>query len=175
MANFYQDKCYYNNMIHIIVAYDRNRAIGDGQRLLWQGDLPADMRHFRELTAGQAVIMGLKTYQSIGRPLPNRQNIVLDFDNRSIESVQVAPDLQAAYRLVEPDRAGFIIGGGQVYKQTIKDAGKIYATEIEAEMSGATVFFPELDPDHWREVSRDRHEPDERNKYAYDFVEYVRR
>ena len=154
----------------MIVAYDKNRVIGNKGSLPWQGKMPADMRHFKELSTGKTVIMGRKTYESIGRSLPNRQNIVVSHGNFSAPDVTVVDNLEDAYKIAEHDIA--IIGGGQVYVAALSDADVIYATEINTEMDGDT-FFPGLD-DKWQETSRESFPADEENVYPYSFVTYER-
>lgn len=156
-------------MKSIIVAYDRNRGIGADNDLLWQRDLPADLQHFKDLTTGNTIIMGRKTYESIGRPLPNRQNIVVSRDFYA-EGVETASSLEEAYQLATHDI--FVIGGGQIYTEALNDMDQLYVTEVHADFPNATVFFPEINLSIWQEISRDRHEADEANKYTYDFVTY---
>lgn len=158
----------------IVVAYDRNRAIGADGDLPWGRALPADLRHFRILTTGSAVIMGRKTFESIGRPLPNRQNIVLTSSDRLDVDVTLARSLTEALQLAE--RRAFVIGGGAVYAAALQ-AGVvecIYATEVQAEFPTADTFFPEIDMTQWQEVSRQHHPKDEKNLYPHDFVVYSR-
>lgn len=158
----------------VVVVYDRNRGIGADGDMPWGRALPADLRHFRDLTTGSAVIMGRKTYESIGRPLPNRQNIVLTSGDQSAGDVTLARSLAEALQLAE--RRAFIIGGGAVYAAALQ-AGivdRIYATEVQAEFPNADTFFPELDMNQWQEVSRQHHPRDEKNLYPYDFVVYSR-
>jgi dihydrofolate reductase len=162
-------------MKKIIVAYDKKFGIGANNDLLWKRNLPADLQHFKDLTADQTVIMGLNTFESIGRPLPNRQNIVVSHLNVPIAGVQIVNSLQAAYDLVEFGRDCFVIGGGQVYKQAFDTIDQILATEVDATFDLATVFFPEVDMTIWNEISRDKHSADDRNLYGYDFVTYERR
>lgn len=159
-------------MKSIVVAYDKRRGIGADNDLLWTRDLPADMRHFKEITIGATVVMGRKTYDSIGRPLPNRQNIVVSRSDLDIEGVRAADTLEAAYAASEHDV--YVIGGGSVYAQALSDVDVVYATEVDAEFPQATVFFPALGDD-WCETAREHHDADESNAYAYDFVTYKRR
>lgn len=158
----------------IIVAYDKNRGIGADNNLLWQRNLPADLQHFKEITTGGAIIMGRNTYESIGRPLPGRQNIVISHHNLSVDGIQIADSLEMAYDLVESGRETFVIGGGQIYNLAIETVDRILATEVDAVFDQATVFFPEIDPNKWRETSRTSQFADERNLYNYDFVTYER-
>lgn len=159
-------------MKSIVVAYDRRRGIGADNDLLWKRDLPADLRHFREITTGGTVIMGRKTYDSIGRPLPNRQNIVVSRSNLTIEGVTVVSTLESAFAVSEHNV--HVIGGGSVYAQALDSVDTIYATEVEAEFPHATVFFPDLPSADWAEVAREHHDGDENNAYSYDFVTYKR-
>ena len=158
----------------IVVAMDKNNGIGAAGDLLWQRDLPADLAHFKKLTTGKTVIMGRKTFESIGRPLPDRQNIVVSRSGPTgVKVTQTAYSLQTAYALAQYDI--FVIGGGQIYEQAIDDMDVLYVTEVDAEFPQATVFFPQINCDDWQEVSRDHHEADEKNKYAFDFVVYERK
>lgn len=134
--------------------------------------MPADLKHFRTLTTGKNIIMGLSTYESIGRPLPNRRNIVLSRKVHDIDGVDVAQSITEAYALAGADAV--VVGGGSIYEQTLDDMDRLYVTEVQAEFSNATVFFPEIGP-MWVETSREHHDADEQNKYAYDFVVYDRR
>lgn len=157
----------------IIVAYDKNNAIGAANDLLWKHDLPADLRHFKEVTTGSAIIMGRKTYDSIGRPLPNRQNIVISRDTSSIDGVKVVASLDQAYAAATTDDV-YVIGGGQIYQLAIDGVDRVLATEVD-ESFKADVFFPVINPAIWIEVSREHHTKDDVNKYNYDFVTYERR
>lgn len=158
----------------IIVAYDKHYGIGANNDLLWKNDLPADLQHFKETTTSQSVIMGLNTYNSIGRPLPNRQNIVISFKIEPIDGCEVVDSLQAAFSAVLPDKEAFVIGGGQIYALAIDTADRILATEVDHLFGTATVFFPEIDFTKWQETKREKHTADERNLYNYDFVTYER-
>lgn len=158
-----------------IVAFAKNMVIGKNGDMPWgvQG-LPADLRRFKDLTTGQAIIMGSKTYESIGRPLPNRQNIVISRNLFTADGITIVDSLEKAYAAVEPERETFIIGGGQIYKLAMDSIDRIFATEIQAEFEGDT-YFPAIDPNVWQETAREQHEADEKNAYAYDFVTYIRR
>lgn len=157
----------------MVVAYDRQRGIGADNDLLWQRDLPADLAHFKKLTTGKSIIMGRKTFESIGsRPLPNRQNIVLAHTPTGVEKVLTAASLDAAYAIAQYEPV--IIGGESVFREALPDVDIIYATEVDAEFPQAMVFFPEIDMNEWRETAREHHEADEKNNYAFDFVTYQR-
>lgn len=154
----------------IVVAIDKNNGIGAENDLLWQRDLPADLAHFKRLTTGGSIIMGRKTFESIGRPLPNRENIVVSRTPTGIAGTLTVNSLNSAYELARYPI--FVIGGGQVYADAINDMDVLYVTEVQADFPQATVFFPAIDKTIWREVSREHHESDEKNKYAFDFVVY---
>lgn len=164
---------YDKRMKYIIVAYDRNHLIGGANRLLWEGDMRSDMRRVRALTTGNAIIMGRRTYESIGRPLPNRQNIVVTHRAIETEGVATADSLQKAFEIVEPGREAYVFGGGQIYEQALSFVDRVLATEIDAEFEGDT-FFPILGDD-WTEAEREDHPADEENLYPFSFVTYIRR
>lgn len=160
----------------MVVAYDKNYGIGAKNDLLWQRDLPDDLKHFREVTTGGAIIMGRNTFESIGRALPNRQNIVITRGTHDpVEGVEFVDSLEAAYTAVEPGRDVHVIGGGQIYALAIDTIDRIIATEVDATFDSADVFFPTIDAVIWQEKDRVHHVADERNLYNYDFVTYVRR
>ncbi len=167
-------KVSYNEFMKaIVVAYDKNRGIGADNDLLWMRDLPDDLAHFKKLTTGKSIVMGRKTFESIGsKPLADRQNIVLSRTPTGVEKVLTAGSLSAAYAIAQFPI--FVIGGESVYRESLKDVDTIYATEVDAEFPQANVFFPAIDMNEWQEVSRERHEADEKNKYAFDFVVYWR-
>ena len=160
----------------ILVAYDDNRVIGDHGQLPWAGKVPADMRRVRELTSNQAIIMGRSTFESIGLPLPNRQNIVLTKGSLAAERIDVCGSIEDAFERVESGRDAYIFGGAKVYAESVERASAlgittIFATEIHSEFPG-DAFFPKLDPNIWREVERIDFPVDEKNLYPYSFVRY---
>lgn len=161
-------------MKRIVVAYDKNRGIGAANDIMWLSDMPADMKHFREVTTGTSLIMGRKTFESIGRALPNRQNIVISRSPLSIEDVDVVSSLEEAYAVAKYDDIS-IIGGGQIYQLALSTIDEVIVTEINAHFSQAEVFFPNLDDSIWQETQRLHHDADEKNKYSYDFITYKRR
>ncbi len=158
----------------IVVAYDKKYGIGAQNDLLWLRDLPADLKHFRDSTMGGAIIMGRKTYDSIGRVLPGRQSIIVSRDAETIEGADVVHSIDEAYAKVEPGREAYVIGGGQIYTLAFPTVDTILATEVDAEFPQATVFFPVIDKTVWRETNRQHFEADDQNRYAFDFVTYVR-
>jgi dihydrofolate reductase len=158
--------------LSLIVAVAKNNVIGSDNRLLWH--MPADLKHFKSVTMGSPVIMGRKTFESIGKPLPGRTNIVVTrSEDYSAEGCTVANSLQEAVDLCEKEGEVFVIGGGEVYRQAIHAADKVYLTRIDAEFNGDT-FFPELNFSDWKLIKYVKHHADEKNKYDYSFAEYER-
>ena len=158
--------------VSLIAAVAENRVIGNRNALPWR--LPADLKHFRELTTGSPVIMGRRNYESIGRALPQRTNIVVtrrpDFH---AQDCLVVDSLDSAFAVCSDALDIFVIGGAEIYAQTIGRADRLFLTLVHAAVPGDT-FFPEIDWSSWREVARVRHAPDERHAYAYSFVTFER-
>jgi dihydrofolate reductase len=161
--------------ISIIAATGRNGEIGKGNALLCH--LPADLAHFKAITSGHTIIMGRKTFESLPKaPLPNRRNIVLSRNkNLSVEGLEVCPSLDHALLKRIDEAEVFIIGGAQVYSQALPVAGKLYLTRIHASFPDADVFFPDIDFHIWKETCRETFPADEKNPYAFTFLEYERR
>lgn len=157
-------------MKSIIVAVDKNLGIGAQNDLLWMRDLPDDLAFFKRMTTGASIIMGRNTYDGLGKPLPNRENIVVSHRPVGDPGVLTASSLSSAYELARYPI--FVIGGGRIYADALNDMDRLYVTEVQAEFPQATVFFPPIDQSVWHESSRERHDADERNKYAFDFVVY---
>jgi len=149
-----------------------NRIIGINNKLPWH--LPADLRHFRRLTTGHPVIMGRRNYESIGKPLPDRTNIVVtrNPDYRAAGCL-VTHSLDDAMNSAGNDSEIFIIGGAEIYRQAFDRANRIFITLIHARIEGDT-YFPEFEGPPWREISRERHERDENNPYSFSFLIYER-
>lgn len=159
--------------ISIISAIGKNNEIGKKNTLLW--NLPADLKHFKDTTTGKTIIMGQKTFESIGRPLPNRRNIVLSQDNSfQTEGVEVAHSLEELDNLLNRQNENFIIGGGQIYRLFIDKADKLYITHVGADFPDADTFFPEINKNKWQEISREEHESDEKNLFPYAFTVYAK-
>lgn len=155
------------NKLSIIVAISANNAIGKDNQLLWH--LPADLKHFKEITTGHTIIMGRKTYDSIGKPLPNRRSIVITRNpDLKIEGVEVVTSLKAAIELCKSDDEAFIIGGAEIYQQALPFTTHIYLTRVHQSYE-ADAFFPELDQTTWNEINSASHPADEKNKVAYSF------
>ncbi len=152
----------------IIVAMDQNGVIGVNGTLPWH--LPRDMTHFRTVTAGHTVIMGRKTYESIGRPLPKRQNIVIS-NTQAYPNVQMARTFEEALSLCAPQAKVFAIGGNAVYRVALEQAKTCYITQVYTTVVGDTVF-PKVNWEEWREVAREHHSADSENKFGMDFITY---
>lgn len=156
-------------MIKIIVAMSKNRVIGNNNQLIWK--LSSDLKRFKELTTNNPVVMGRKTYESIGKPLPNRRNIIITRNTEySVEGCEIVSSLEEALLLTNNDC--FIIGGGEIYTQSLEFADKIYLTLVNKEFEGDTTF-PNLD-DKWAKISRKDFKADDKNEYDYSFIEYER-
>jgi dihydrofolate reductase len=159
--------------ISLIVAMARNRVIGANNALPWH--LPADLKHFKALTMGHHIVMGRKTYESIGKPLPGRTSVVVTRNaGYAPPGVITANSLEAAVSACGDEEEIFVIGGAELYLQTITLADRIYLTEIDADISG-DAYFMELDGRQWQESERKSHMPDEKNVYPYQFVTYDRK
>jgi dihydrofolate reductase len=154
--------------LSIVVAMDSNRLIGKDNGLPWH--LPADLAFFKKLTTGNTILMGRKTFDSIGRPLPNRRNLVIT-RNADIEiaGCEVVNSIEKALSLVQSETEVMVIGGAKLYQQILPIADRLYITQVEGEFDGDT-YFPHYDEDDWLEVSCESHQPDEKNKHAYHFI-----
>lgn len=158
--------------VALIVAYDRKRAIGKDNRMPWH--LPADLAFFKRTTMGHAIVMGRNTFESIGRPLPGRRNMVVSRTGRvAAAGVEVFSDLDSALHAAGGDGEVFVIGGAQLFLAALPRAGRILATEIHGEFP-ADVFFPALPPAQWREGARVHQPSDANNPNDMDFVVYER-
>ncbi len=160
----------------IIAAKSDNNVIGKSNDLVWH--MPADLKFFKNKTRGKLVIMGRKTFASIGnKPLPGRPTIIITRNPEfTAEECRVVNNIDKAFELAEQDGIDevYILGGAQIYEKTIGLADKMFITEIKSTFEG-DAFFPEIDKNYWVEVSRETFEPDEKNKYPYAFVEYHRK
>ena len=154
-------------MISIIVAIAENYAIGKKGDLLCH--LPADLKHFKEITSGKTVLMGERTFFSLPKhPLPNRRNIVLtDVPGKTFEGAEAAYSIDELLKHVSPEEEAFVIGGGMVYRQMMPLADKLYITHIHHSWPDADTFFPEIKADEWKQVSAEKHEADEKNPFDY--------
>ncbi|TAK77054.1 MAG: dihydrofolate reductase [Gammaproteobacteria bacterium] len=154
-------------ILSAIVAMGENRVIGKNNQLPWR--LPADLRHFKAITTGHPIIMGRKTYESIGRPLPNRLNIIVT-RNRAFEApgCVVVTSMAEAVQQADGEEA-FIIGGAEVYQQAMPLVQRLYLTVVHHVFEG-DAYFPALNMAEWREAAREKHEADEENAWACSFV-----
>lgn len=161
--------------IALIVAHDRNRGIGFQGNMPWVGELPADMQHFKNTTTGNTVIMGRRTYESIGRPLPNRNNIILSrsIEPGSISGAVVLPSIETAINILPEKGNAYVMGGEQLYASFLDVATRAIITYINHEFNCDT-FFPELG-DEWDILSVESHSTDDFNQYDYEFRTYGRR
>lgn len=161
-------------MISIIAGIGKNNELGKSNALLWH--LPADLAYFKKITTLHTIIMGRKTFESIGKPLPNRRNIVITRDNNyNHQGIEIAHSLKEALDLGRqdlPKSEVFIIGGAEIYKQAIEIADKLYITHINAEDKDADSFFPVIDKNIWHEISKEEHKADPKNPFGYSFVIY---
>lgn len=158
--------------ISIVVAMSTNGVIGRDNQLPWH--LPADLQHFKKTTMGKPILMGRKTYESIGRPLPGRTNIVITRDaDYAAEGCVVVYSIEAALQAAGEQDEIMIIGGAEFYRQILPLADTIYLTRIHEDFAGDT-YFPELNPAEWHEVERTDWEADEKNSHRYSFVRLER-
>jgi len=158
--------------LSLIAAVARNGAIGKDNALLWR--LPEDLQFFKRTTLGCPVIMGRKTYESIGRPLPGRRNIVISRNEGwAAAGVERASSLQAALALVADAEKAFVIGGAQIYAEALPQADEIVLTEIDRDFEG-DAFFPTWDRSQFKEVARETHHSPAPNDFDYAFVTYHR-
>lgn len=173
-------------ILSIISAIGNNNEIGRKNTLLW--DLPIDMKHFRETTTGHPVIMGQRTFESLGigpdgkpgKPLPKRRNIVLTLDKTfTRDDAEVVYSLEELDKLLgatsQKDEEFFVIGGGQIYKLFIDKADRLYITHVNVSVPDADTYFPTIDTDKWQKVSEDKLEKDEQNIYDCNFVIYEKK
>ena len=159
--------------IALVSAVSRNGVIGRNNTLPWR--LPADLARFKQLTLGHPIIMGRKTWDSLGRPLPGRRNIVISRQaGLQLGGAECFISLQAAIAACAGVEQVFVIGGGELYQQALPMAAALYITEVQADIEGDT-YFPSIDGEHFEEAQRQSHSADERNEWAFDFVDYVRK
>ena len=156
----------YPSRISIIVAMDNNRVIGVNNKLPWH--LSEDLKHFKALTMGHPVIMGRKTYESIGKPLPDRTNIIVTHKPTfKAAGCVVVNSPQSALEVCHDEDEVFVIGGAELYREMLSMVQRVYVTEIHAKYPGDT-WFPKLDSKHWTELSREKHT--DKSGLNYDFV-----
>lgn len=162
-------------MISIIAAISKNNALGKDNDLIWH--LPADLKRFKKITSGHTIIMGRKTFESIGKPLPNRKSIIITRNtNYQIEGCTIVHSLDEAIAKLADEEKAFIIGGAQIYKQSLENniADQLDITFVHQEFE-ADAFFPNIDTEVWKEVAREDCKADEKNNYDYSFVTFKKR
>ena len=159
-------------IISIIAAMDKNRLIGSDNGLPWH--LPADFKHFKEVTLGKPVLMGRKTFESIGRPLPGRKNIVISRSGFSADGVDVVDSIDSGLELVEDAEEVMIIGGANIYEQMISRAEKMYLTFVDADCKG-DAWFPEINQLEWDMLDQQNFKADEKNNFNFSVVAYQRK
>lgn len=160
--------------ISIIVAIAQNNAIGKNNDLLWH--LPEDLKRFKKLTTGHTIVMGKKTFESLPfRPLPNRRSIVItDIPGEKIDGCEMAYSIEEAIDKCDPEKENFIIGGGSVYCQFLPYANKLYITKVFKDFE-ADIFFPEINYNDWKLLSREDSPPSEKNDFPYTYTIYSKK
>lgn len=162
-------------ILSLIAAASENNVIGKGNRLPWE--LPAELWYFRDTTKGKPVIMGRKTYESIGRPMPGRHNIVVSRDAAwKAPGCDTAAGIEEAVEIASRDDVEevFVIGGEQIYRLAMPLADRIYLTRVHTVVEGGEAFFPEFDAGEWKEIKREEHAADAENPIAYTMHVYER-
>lgn len=159
-------------IISLIAALDKNRLIGADNGMPWH--LPADFKHFKEITMGKPVVMGRKTFESIGRPLPGRQNIVISRQGFSADGITSADSIDTALQLVSNEKEVMIIGGANIYQQMIDKADRLYLTHVDAECEG-DAWFPEYKKDDWNIINELFVKMDEKNNFDFNIISYERK
>lgn len=160
-------------MLTIIAAIGENNALGKNNQLIWH--LPADLKRFKKVTSGHHIIMGRKTFESLGKPLPNRTTIIITRDkNYSAEGCLVVHSLSDAVKAASSDENPFILGGAEIYRQSLEMADVLDLTLVH-HLFEADVFFPEIDKTIWKETFREDFKQDKKNKYDFSFVKFERK
>lgn len=153
-----------------VVVVDQNWGIGKNNQLLVH--FPADLKRFKAITTGHSIVMGRKTFESMGRVLPNRRNIVISRQaDLEIPGAEVTHSLESAVALCNQEQEVFIIGGAEIFKQALPQLDKIYLTKIHKSFNADT-FFPEITPEEWKETEREDFQPDEKTPFSYSFLTF---
>ena len=159
-------------MLSIIVAKAKNNVIGRDNTLIWH--IPDDLKRFKKLTTGHTIIMGRKTFESLGRVLPNRHHVVLCKNTKlhiNNENVEIINNISMLEKYIKDSEENFVIGGATIYKQLMDKCSKMYITEINKDFEG-DVLFPEIDENEWKIVEREKGPKDEENSFDYEYVTY---
>lgn len=162
-------------MITIIAAIAENNALGKDNDLIWH--LPADLKRFKKVTSGHHIVMGRNTFESIGKPLPNRTTVIITRNNKyQQEGCKIVHAIKDALEIAKDDSEVYLIGGAQIYKQALEEnlVDRLDITRVHQYFE-ADVFFPKIDLKIWKEIFREDFKADERNKYDYSFVSYVKK
>jgi len=156
-------------IISLVAAADENNGIGKNNQLPWY--LPADLKHFKEFTIGHPVIMGRKTFDSVGKPLSKRRNIIVTRQDLKIEGCEIVHSVEEAIAQCKGEEKIAIVGGATVFEQSMDLANVIHFTRIH-HIFDTDAFFPPIKSEKWLEVEKEYHEPDEKNAFAYSFITY---
>ena len=162
-------------MLSTIVAIANNNVIGKDNKLIWH--LPEDLKRFKQITTGKNIIMGRKTFESLGRVLPNRKHIILcndmemDIDN---ENVEILDDISKLDKYINSNEENFVIGGATIYKLLMPYVNKLYITKINQDFEG-DVYFPEIKEAEWKEISKEKGLRNDENPYDYEYITYIRK
>ena len=162
-------------MLSTIVAIANNNVIGKDNKLIWH--LPEDLKRFKQITTGKNIIMGRKTFESLGRVLPNRKHIILCNDmemNIDNEYVEILDDISKLDKYINSEEENFVIGGATIYKLLMPYVNKLYITKINKDFEG-DVYFPEIKDTEWKEILREKGLKNEENPYDYEYITYVRK
>jgi dihydrofolate reductase len=159
--------------MNIIVAVSDNGAIGKENKLLWS--ISEDLRYFKKITMGSVVVMGRKTYESIGKPLPGRRNVVISRTLRHAAGVEIFSSTESALRELQCCKAEvFIIGGGELYRELLPYTTRLFITQVHINVEEADTFFPHIDMSEWKEISRESFSCGEKFEYPFEFVVFER-
>ena len=162
-------------MLSTIVAIANNNVIGKDNKLIWH--LPEDLKRFKQITTGKNIIMGRKTFESLGRVLPNRKHIILCNDmemNVDNENVEVLDDISKLDKYINSEEENFVIGGATIYKLLMPYVNKLYITKINEDFKG-DVYFPEIKEEEWKEISKEKGLKNAENPYDYEYITYIRK
>lgn len=162
-------------MLSTIVAIANGNVIGKDNKLIWH--LPEDLKRFKQITIGKNIIMGRKTFESLGRVLPNRKHIILCNDmemNIDNENVEILDDISKLDKYINSDEENFVIGGATIYKLLMPYVNKLYITKINEDFVG-DVYFPEIKEEEWKEISKEKGLKNDENPYDYEYITYVRK
>ncbi len=162
-------------MLSTIVAIANGNVIGKDNKLIWH--LPEDLKRFKQITTGKNIIMGRKTFESLGRVLPNRKHIILCNDmemNIDNENVEILDDISKLDKYINSDEENFVIGGATIYKLLMPYVTKLYITKINQDFEG-DVYFPEIKETEWKEISKEKGLRNNENPYDYEYITYIRK